>query len=300
MASSTGQRTTTDRGSWVSWPGCRTSSRRTSGRCGRRVSRSGSSPARSASAKTPVRTLLRRHGGVKPPPRARNRRHLSLSEREEISRGLAAGLSCRVIAARLGRHHTSISREVARHGGPGTYRAASADAGAWRNARRPKTLTPPPRPGAVEPSRGEAGTRVVTHPDRPLATARTAGFVVARVDLPRPCTPARSVRHDREASCDQGDPCAMRASRSPDNAAACCGTWHPFTIDPPASKTGPKSAIGKVTSSWASARPPWPPSSNAPPAWCASSPCPTGIRLTPSGTLSSRISPTCRRSFVGR
>ena len=89
-------------------------------------------------SQTPVRTLLRRHGGVKPPPRARNRRHLSLSEREEISRGLAAGLSCRVIAARLGRHHTSISREVARHGGPGTYRAASADAGAWRNARRPK------------------------------------------------------------------------------------------------------------------------------------------------------------------
>ena len=89
-------------------------------------------------SQTPVRTLLRRHGGVKPPPRARNRRHLSLSEREEISRGLAAGLSCRVIAARPGRHHTSISREVARHGGPGTYRAASADAGAWRNARRPK------------------------------------------------------------------------------------------------------------------------------------------------------------------
>ena len=86
-------------------------------------------------SQTPVRTLLRRHGGVKPPPRARNRRHLSLSEREEISRGLAAGLSCRVIAARLGRHHTSISREVARHGGPGTYRAASAEAGAWLKRR---------------------------------------------------------------------------------------------------------------------------------------------------------------------
>ena len=44
-------------------------------------------------SQTPVRTLLRRHGGVKPPPRARNRRHLSLSEREEISRGLRPQLS---------------------------------------------------------------------------------------------------------------------------------------------------------------------------------------------------------------
>jgi len=89
-------------------------------------------------SQTPVRTLLRRYGGVKPPPRARNRRHLTMSEREEISRGIAAGLSYRAIATRLGRHHTSISREIARHGGPSTYRAATADAGAWRNARRPK------------------------------------------------------------------------------------------------------------------------------------------------------------------
>ena len=44
---------------------------------------------------------------------------LSLAEREEISRGLAAGESLRVIAGRLGRTPSTVSREVARNGGRG-------------------------------------------------------------------------------------------------------------------------------------------------------------------------------------
>ena len=63
---------------------------------------------------------------------------LSLDEREEISRGLVAGESLRSIAGRLGRSPSTVSREVARHGGARGYRAATADRRAVRATRRPK------------------------------------------------------------------------------------------------------------------------------------------------------------------
>jgi IS30 family transposase len=68
----------------------------------------------------------------------RSSRSLSIHEREEISRGIAAGRSYRAIATVLGRAPSSVSREVARNGGPGRYRAQVADAAAYRRARRPK------------------------------------------------------------------------------------------------------------------------------------------------------------------
>ena len=55
------------------------------------------------------------------------RRQLTLADREEISRGLAEDESFVVIARRIGRDHTVISRDVARHGGRCAYRAARAD-----------------------------------------------------------------------------------------------------------------------------------------------------------------------------
>jgi len=61
-----------------------------------------------------------------------------LSEREEIALGLAAGASVRMLSRRLGRAPSTISREVRRHGGRGTYRASRADAAAWQAARRPQ------------------------------------------------------------------------------------------------------------------------------------------------------------------
>jgi IS30 family transposase len=61
-----------------------------------------------------------------------------MREREEISRGLAAGCSMREIARHLQRAPSSISREVARHAGLHGYRAVIADERAWRRARRPK------------------------------------------------------------------------------------------------------------------------------------------------------------------
>jgi transposase, IS30 family len=63
---------------------------------------------------------------------------LSTAEREEISRGLAAGESLRVIAGRLARAPSTVSREVARNGGRASYRACRADRAAVRNMRRPK------------------------------------------------------------------------------------------------------------------------------------------------------------------
>jgi IS30 family transposase len=65
-------------------------------------------------------------------------RHLSFREREEISRGVAAGESLRAVAARLGRAASTVSRELARNGGSGRYRAHRADRKAWQRARRPK------------------------------------------------------------------------------------------------------------------------------------------------------------------
>jgi IS30 family transposase len=63
---------------------------------------------------------------------------LSLTEREEISRGVAAGASARRIAHQLGRAPSTISREIHRHGGRDRYRAEAADRVAWQAATRPK------------------------------------------------------------------------------------------------------------------------------------------------------------------
>ncbi|WP_205215173.1 IS30 family transposase [Amycolatopsis albispora] len=73
-------------------------------------------------------------------PCALGGRYLSLAEREEISRGLCAGWSLRRIARGLGRAASTVSREVARHGGPVAYRAVVADSAARVRARRPKPV----------------------------------------------------------------------------------------------------------------------------------------------------------------
>ena len=77
-------------------------------------------------------------GGIRPPPRCRSRLALTLSEREEVSRGIASNLSLRAIAAQLGRSPSTISREVKRNGGVKRYRASQADQAAWDRAKRPK------------------------------------------------------------------------------------------------------------------------------------------------------------------
>jgi DNA-binding CsgD family transcriptional regulator len=77
-------------------------------------------------------------GGISPPVRQRPKQALSLSEREEISRGLSTQCSLRSIARQLGRSASTISREVSRNGGLDRYRAARSDQAAWDRALRPK------------------------------------------------------------------------------------------------------------------------------------------------------------------
>ncbi len=82
--------------------------------------------------------LLSRTGGIRPPERRRSHLALTLAEREEISRGLKARHSLRVIARQLHRSPSTISREVRRNGGRLAYRATVSDAAAWDRALRPK------------------------------------------------------------------------------------------------------------------------------------------------------------------
>jgi IS30 family transposase len=82
--------------------------------------------------------VLSRSGGIRPAVRKRSRLALSLSEREEISRGIARDDSLRSIAQQLGRAPSTISREVQRNGSLDQYRASEAEQAAWDRAHRPK------------------------------------------------------------------------------------------------------------------------------------------------------------------
>ena len=64
-----------------------------------------------------IQGILAATGGIRPAPRRRSRLALTLAEREEISRAVAAGHSIRSIAAQLGRAPSTISREIKRNGG---------------------------------------------------------------------------------------------------------------------------------------------------------------------------------------
>jgi IS30 family transposase len=98
-----------------------------------------------------VRAFVLQTGGVRRQPPRRNAWWLTMAEREEISRGVAAGQSCRQIAARLERAPSTVSRELARNGGRHRYRAQAADTAAFRRAQRPKPakLASEPRLRAV-------------------------------------------------------------------------------------------------------------------------------------------------------
>ena len=88
--------------------------------------------------KSGVYRILALNGGIAPAPRRRAAVALRLEEREEISRGIAAGQSIRRIAQSLERSASTVSREVSRNGGRGAYRASEADGRAWERAQRPK------------------------------------------------------------------------------------------------------------------------------------------------------------------
>jgi IS30 family transposase len=85
-----------------------------------------------------IQRILAETGGIRPAQRRRSQSALSLAEREEISRSLAAGCSIRSIAGLLNRAPSTISREINRNGGQEGYRASQADEAAWSRSERPK------------------------------------------------------------------------------------------------------------------------------------------------------------------
>jgi len=85
-----------------------------------------------------IHGMIEATGGFSPPERRRRGCALTPAEREEISRGLAAGESLRAIAARLSRPASTVCREVNRNGGRQHYRAQKAEERASKRARRPK------------------------------------------------------------------------------------------------------------------------------------------------------------------
>jgi IS30 family transposase len=85
-----------------------------------------------------IHAVLLPRGGIPPAARRRSRLALTVAEREDISRGIASGSSIREIARGLDRVASTVSREVARHGGRPAYRAHDADRHAWVSALRPK------------------------------------------------------------------------------------------------------------------------------------------------------------------
>ncbi len=85
-----------------------------------------------------IEGILKETGGIRPQLRRRSRLALTLSEREEIFRGVVGGGSIRSISRGLGRAPSTVSREIRRNGGRLRYRANRADEAAWERARRPK------------------------------------------------------------------------------------------------------------------------------------------------------------------
>ena len=242
-----------------------------------------------------IHGMIAAHGGYVPAARRRSPRVLSLGEREEISRGLAAGASLRLIARRLGRAPSTVSREVARHGGRRRYRALRADERAWRRARRPKPCKLAARAAAARAGRRQARRAVVPGADLRLACAdlrRRAGSAgVHRDDLPQPLrADARRARQgaDRPAAHAAHD-APLEAGEPQGRAAASSGTGSPSASARPRSRTAPCPATGRATC-WSARRtrtsPPW---SSARPASCSSSSSTAGTATTVVAALAAQV-----------
>lgn len=201
-----------------------------------------------------VRLFPYQSGGVRQAPQQRSKRHLTGGEREEISRGIAAGESARQLARRLGRSPSTVSREIARNGGRDRYRAASADAAAYERGRRPSRPSSPNGlpcghwwrpswPCAGHPSRSRAGCDAA-FPVTPPCRSRT------RRSTSRSTTRAAARRSTAASPSGYGRPvpCAGRRSRVGRAGGASSGEWCPSVTAPPRSKTAPSPDTGKATS----------------------------------------------------
>jgi IS30 family transposase len=133
------------------------------------------------------RTVIRwvvRSGGVRGYERRRSPRFLSLLEREEIALAVAAGESAAGIARRLGRAVSTVTRELARNGGRGGYRAVGADARALERARRPKL------------AKLAASPRLRAEVERRLRQRWSPQQIAARLRMDFPDDPELRVSHE--------------------------------------------------------------------------------------------------------
>jgi IS30 family transposase len=131
-----------------------------------------------------VATVIKASGGVRPGPTRRSPLRLSLAEREEITRGVAAGLAFSVIATGINRATSTVSREVARNGGRRKYRACRADRSALVRACRPKVS----KLAANPTLRAEVAAR--------LATRWSPQQIAAALRLDYPDDPSMWVSHE--------------------------------------------------------------------------------------------------------
>ena len=112
------------------------------------------------------------------------RRMLTETDREEISRGIAEELEGKVIAERIERCPSVVSRDIARHGGRAHYRAVVARRVAAEQRRRPK----PRRLGADPQLRREVVAR--------LRAGHSPDQVAGRLRYEHPGQKARWVSHE--------------------------------------------------------------------------------------------------------
>ena len=103
---------------------------------------------------------------------------LTRADRQQIAAGLAQGLDYAAIGRRMGRPTSTVSREVARNGGPGRYRAELAQLATTHRARRR------PRPPATQPISEYSG------PDPDATAAFMADFTAALIETGLPRTAA--------------------------------------------------------------------------------------------------------------
>lgn len=107
---------------------------------------------------------------------------LAQDDRQRIASGLALGLGYAEIARGLGRPTSTVSREVARNGGPDGYRADRAHEATHRRARRPKPTTAAARDNATTPVPADGLGR---NPDAVREFVERFAALMARSGVPR-------------------------------------------------------------------------------------------------------------------
>ena len=116
--------------------------------------------------------------------RPRSGRRLGFEERERISRGVAAGESDSAIARAVGRHRSTIGREIRAAGGRRGYRALAAERKARQRCRRPK------------PGKLSSCPRLLAAVEAGLRARWSPAQIAARLKLDHPEDPQMRISHE--------------------------------------------------------------------------------------------------------